>query len=196
MPYVYQDEYNGATDGKWVRYDGSGAMIKGWHDNKRYYYDLITGEMAKGNYTIDGQVYFFDPVTGVNQGLAAKELAEDDWRLQLARDWSGQEGDCDSWAWKYSYAITGFHEAYYYSANIYEISREELRVGDLIHYFSAYTNTPHSCIYLGENRAFHGNYSVKGVPQTTIAPWPSPGATDLHFYRSNHNSAYSVGSGD
>ena len=69
-------------DGKWVRYDENGKMMKGWvyiepgtelakiYDNQvgnRYYYDYMTGLMAKGWTTIGGQQYYFDEVTGVLQ---------------------------------------------------------------------------------------------------------------------------------
>ncbi len=66
---------NGA--GKWVRYDAKGKMVKGWYkvqgsDEKLYkeqvgnvyYYDRQTGLMAKGDVTIDGVAYSFDPVSG------------------------------------------------------------------------------------------------------------------------------------
>ncbi len=66
---------NGA--GKWVRYDKSGKMIKGWYtvsgaDNQlypdqignTYYYDQQTGLMAKGLVTINGVQYYFDETTG------------------------------------------------------------------------------------------------------------------------------------
>ena len=77
MPYVYQNEPNGSTDGKWVRYDANGAMIKGWYTVKgsdidlypeqagnTYYYDLVTGEMVKGNVKIDGKTYRFSETSG------------------------------------------------------------------------------------------------------------------------------------
>ncbi len=64
--------------GKWVRYDSNGAMIKGWYivtgndeniypDQKGniYYYDHMTGLMAKGNVVIDNVQYHFNEVTGV-----------------------------------------------------------------------------------------------------------------------------------
>ena len=67
MPYIYQDEEPGSTDGKWVRYDAEGGMIKGWYtnDNGTYYYDLVTGAMAKGTVTIDNKEYTFDEITGI-----------------------------------------------------------------------------------------------------------------------------------
>ena len=66
---------------KWVRYNASGKMIKGWYKvddefeiktypnqvGNVYYYDLITGEMMKGWRTIEGKLYHFDEVTGVLQ---------------------------------------------------------------------------------------------------------------------------------
>ncbi len=67
-------------DGKWVRYDNDGKMLKGWVEIKgdlataypdqkgnTYYYDTRTGLMAKGWVKIDGKDYFFDEVTGVLQ---------------------------------------------------------------------------------------------------------------------------------
>ena len=67
MPYIYQDEEIGSTDGKWVRYDKYGRMIKGWfaNDDGVYYYDLITGEMYHGDHMIHGKMYSFDAVTGI-----------------------------------------------------------------------------------------------------------------------------------
>lgn len=64
--------------GKWVRYDENGAMIKGWYKvqgddckyypsqiGNVYYYDDITGLMAKGSICIDGIQYHFNETTGV-----------------------------------------------------------------------------------------------------------------------------------
>lgn len=44
-------------------------MIKGWNekDGYRYYFDPVTGTMAKGTVTIDGAVYTFDSATGILQ---------------------------------------------------------------------------------------------------------------------------------
>ena len=66
--------------GKWVRYNSNGAMIKGWYtpvgnDEKLYpeqrdnlyYYDLITGAMLKGTHEINGKTYTFDTLTGIMQ---------------------------------------------------------------------------------------------------------------------------------
>ena len=53
--------------GKWVRYDENGHMVKGWQttDKGTYYFDLITGAMAKGTGDIDGVPCAFDKYTGV-----------------------------------------------------------------------------------------------------------------------------------
>ena len=102
MPYVYQDEAkwsyedkarisndsdNGMEqlvleamlngDGKWVRYDGNGKMLKGWvtisgdlakvypeQKGNTYYYDRQTGIMARGHVKIGGSTYHFDEVSG------------------------------------------------------------------------------------------------------------------------------------
>ncbi len=67
MPYVFSDEPAGSTDGKWVRYDSEGAMVKGWYENEngRYYYDPVTGAMAKGKVEIEEKLILFDTVTGI-----------------------------------------------------------------------------------------------------------------------------------
>jgi len=53
--------------GKWVRYDENGHMVKGWQttDKGTYYFDLITGAMAKGAGDIDGVLCAFDEYTGI-----------------------------------------------------------------------------------------------------------------------------------
>lgn len=64
--------------GKWVRYDAEGKMYKSWYTvtgadsfiyptqvGNTYYYDPMTGLMAKGNVKIDGITYHFDEITGV-----------------------------------------------------------------------------------------------------------------------------------
>jgi len=80
MPYIYQEDFAKGInkEGKWVRYDDKGKMIKGWYTvqgsdislypaqaGNTYYYDLITGEMCKGNKIIEGKTYYFDENTGV-----------------------------------------------------------------------------------------------------------------------------------
>ncbi len=54
--------------GKWVRYDENGSMIKGedYRYGGWYYFDKITGEMAKGLYknSENGSLYYYDNVTG------------------------------------------------------------------------------------------------------------------------------------
>ena len=53
--------------GKWVRYDENGHMVKGWQTTEKgtYYFDLITGAMAKGAGDIDGVPCAFDEYTGI-----------------------------------------------------------------------------------------------------------------------------------
>ncbi len=93
FPYIYQDEKPGSTEGKWVRYTTTGAMIKGWTcviyknssgkiRHKYYFYNMITGAMSKGwkrpidlsigdieRNSMFGQwaslVFYFDKTTGV-----------------------------------------------------------------------------------------------------------------------------------
>lgn len=69
-----------SSAGKWVRYDENGAMIKGWYTvagedvlvypdqvGNTYYYDQVTGYMAKGYVTIDGNNHYFNEITGVQE---------------------------------------------------------------------------------------------------------------------------------
>ena len=90
MPYIFQDEKPGSTDGKWVRYSKTGKMIKGWYlvegrdiaiypeqEGNKYYYDWKTGAMYKGTHTIDGVKYHFDEKTGVMDGVTEPEAPID-----------------------------------------------------------------------------------------------------------------------
>ena len=103
VPYIYQNEddwdeetvrnianesdegmrdlvfqYIKGKQGKWVRYDENGRMLKGWvtiegaladkypdQAGNTYYYDNRTGLMAKGWITIDGTQHYFNETTGV-----------------------------------------------------------------------------------------------------------------------------------
>ena len=58
---------DGTPLGKWVRYDENGHMIKGWdkQNGNTYYFDMITGAMAKGITEIDGVKCTFDMETGI-----------------------------------------------------------------------------------------------------------------------------------
>lgn len=64
---VNKDVYQESGGGKWVRYDANGHMVKGWNVTEagRFYFDTITGAMAKGQVQIDGQTYSFNENTGV-----------------------------------------------------------------------------------------------------------------------------------
>ena len=73
---VYQESYAGpyadnkdTQTGKWVRYDENGRMIKEWNtqNGNTYYFDPVTGAMAKGEVIIDGTVYYFSWETGILQ---------------------------------------------------------------------------------------------------------------------------------
>lgn len=94
--------------GKWVRYDENGHMVKGWQqtENGLYYFDLITGAMAKGAGNIDGVPCAFDKYTGValdNQWLTIK--GADFWYEKGVRqglDGRGKEiydPASDAWYW-------------------------------------------------------------------------------------------------
>lgn len=62
----YHDEFL-SDKGYWVRYNQNEELIKGWHSTQEgtYYFDIKTGEMAKGKVVIDGHQYIFDKVTGI-----------------------------------------------------------------------------------------------------------------------------------
>ena len=64
-----KDVYLDVDGCKWVRYDEAGHMVKGWDTTAKgiYYFDLITGAMAKGTVTIDGTSFTFDEITGIGQ---------------------------------------------------------------------------------------------------------------------------------
>ena len=81
MPYVYQDEEPGSTDGKWVIYDGNGMMIKGWlyraDKDAWYYLSKTTGAMSKGRKPFgrdDCLIYPFDKKTGVLTDSLGKKV--------------------------------------------------------------------------------------------------------------------------
>ena len=94
--------------GKWVRYDENGHMVKGWQttDKGTYYFDLITGAMAKGTGDIDGVPCAFDEYTGIaldGQWLTIK--GADFWYEKGVRqglDGRGKEiydSASDAWYW-------------------------------------------------------------------------------------------------
>ena len=68
---VSKDVYQESNGGKWVRYDANGHMIKGWdtNDDGTYYFDLITGAMAKGDIVVDSLPCSFDTTTGIGCNL-------------------------------------------------------------------------------------------------------------------------------
>ena len=63
---VSKEVYQESNGGKWVRYDENGHMVKGWdvNENGTYYFDQITGAMAKGALLLDDVQYGFDPIMG------------------------------------------------------------------------------------------------------------------------------------
>ena len=66
---VNKDVYQESDGGKWVRYDEQGRMVKGWNTNEAgtYYFDGITGAMAKGSVVIDGVEHYFNEATGIQE---------------------------------------------------------------------------------------------------------------------------------
>ncbi len=68
------------TEGKWVRYDENGGMIKGeqFYNGGWYRFDWISGEMIKGWFDAgDGKMYYYDPQWGTRvHGLVEIEDIE------------------------------------------------------------------------------------------------------------------------
>lgn len=91
---VSKDVYQESDGGKWVRYDSDGHMIKGWNvtENGTYYFDPVTGAMAKGEVQIDGQTYKFNENTGIcesdgysNYGLGVEYHTSSEIRAYMAQ---------------------------------------------------------------------------------------------------------------
>lgn len=98
----YADREDGT--GKWVRYDGNGHMVKGWDSkNETYYFDPVTGAMAKGLTEIDGKQCAFTEIegygiTGWIQINGGDYYYEDG--VRLGTEYGGQEiydKETDSW---------------------------------------------------------------------------------------------------
>ena len=90
---VSKDVYQESDGGKWVRYDENGKMVKGWNTNENgtYYFDPITGAMAKGDVEIDGVPCSFDETTGIGLNLA--------WKQENGKDYWYENGLVDKrWA--------------------------------------------------------------------------------------------------
>lgn len=68
--FIPRDESDRSKGGKWVRFETDRSMVKGqdcryggW-----YYFDVVTGEMAKGFAVPDGKKWcYYDPMTGKMQ---------------------------------------------------------------------------------------------------------------------------------
>lgn len=70
--FIPKDEEHRENGGKWVRFDNERRMVKGedCREGNWYYFDPITGEMAKGEKYLDYDAvhtgwYYYDEVTGI-----------------------------------------------------------------------------------------------------------------------------------
>ncbi|MDO4842175.1 MAG: BspA family leucine-rich repeat surface protein [Phoenicibacter congonensis] len=70
--FIPKDETHRENGGKWVRFDDERRMIKGedCQNGNWYYFDLITGEMAKGEKYLDFDAehtgwYYYNEITGI-----------------------------------------------------------------------------------------------------------------------------------
>ncbi|HBA48377.1 MAG TPA: hypothetical protein DCZ91_11390 [Lachnospiraceae bacterium] len=61
------------TIGKWVYYGADGRRLKGWSEDKMYYFDPVYGTRAKGTLIIGNTEYVFDEETGMK--LSEKLIA-------------------------------------------------------------------------------------------------------------------------
>ena len=63
---VLQTNMERVEGGHWVYYGNDGMKVTGWakHHGNQYYYNA-NGWMLYGNQTIDGKTYYFDKITGV-----------------------------------------------------------------------------------------------------------------------------------
>lgn len=101
------------TEGKWVRYDENGAMIKGedYRYGGWYWFDLITGEMKKGfahipDDTDEGKWVYYDEITGqMHHGesyIDGNWYYFDDWTGKMVHGEYYRDGN-----WYYYDQITG-----------------------------------------------------------------------------------------
>lgn len=98
-------------EGKWVRYDKNGGMVKGWDRTDRgiYYFDPIEGTMQKGEVRIDDKICYFDQNTGIGLNGWNREGGKDYWYEQSIRQgyssnaaYRGKEiydPGSDAWYW-------------------------------------------------------------------------------------------------
>ncbi len=70
--FIPKDEAHRENGGKWVRFDNERRMVKGedFQNGNWYYFDEITGEMAKGEKYLDFDAdhtgwYYYDEITGI-----------------------------------------------------------------------------------------------------------------------------------
>ncbi len=126
MPYIYQGDVN--SEGKWVRYNDSGRMIKGWYSTSSgtYYYDFQTGAMFKGWHEIDGSSYYFDETTGIlreKETVVAPGLRQRDPRTN---PYSGGYSNCTWTAWQLALEHTDIAMPDWgYSTNWYSNARAD-----------------------------------------------------------------------
>lgn len=70
------------SNGKWVRYDSDGHMVKGWDYTEEgvFYFDLVYGTMAKGYAVIDGVEYYFNRESGILEETLGAVPQQNGWK--------------------------------------------------------------------------------------------------------------------
>ncbi len=82
IPYVYQGETPGSTQGKWVRYDSSGRMMKGW---------VITAPRFSESDETKYVYYQYDNTTGAEVSkISGSDKTFDNWK---------SENNPSDWTW-------------------------------------------------------------------------------------------------
>ena len=207
MPYIYQNEIPGSTEGKWVRYDNKGKMIKGWYiddNNNHYYYDLITGEMLKGLHYIDVDYFYFNPITGILEPIPNELIhywsGTDEELYQKAESLVGStEGACEYMSGK----LLGYDGSSSLNPKILSVKGAEVtdpKPGDIIAYYDGGGNYKHTATYIGNGKAFHGNYII-ATGEARIASayifqaqkFFRPGAGDEHYVNFVNRKAKEAG---